>query len=193
VAAVASLAVADGYTVILDAPLWVDPAGSITGWDEASNALILQYRDQLAALDNGTTVRAGWLLGPEFFAANVSLLGDGTHPNDAGYQALGAAEAVEFERIAYGSAGGPYPSAADVRLGTATGSGSTGTLHVPAAAQVLAGVAVDATTGTVTLPTAAQVEGGVTFGPGGGTTGTAPSPSSVAAAVWAYGNRTVTA
>jgi hypothetical protein len=48
----------------------------------------------------------------------------------------------------------------------------TGTLAVPTASQVLAGVAVDATVGNVVLPTTAQVMAGVTFGPSSGETGT---------------------
>lgn len=74
----------------------------------------------------------------------------------------------------YAPAGGVYPSPSDVRLATVYGptSNETGTLHVPAAAQVLSGVAVDATTGTVALPTAAEVLSGTSFGPGSGTAGT---------------------
>ena len=75
-----------------------------------------------------------------------------------------------------------YTAAANVRLGTNRGDGTVGTLAVPTAAQVLAGVAVDATTGTVVLPTTAQVAAGTTFGPGGAEVGTLATGSGTPAA-----------
>lgn len=70
---------------------------------------------------------------------------------------------------------------------------SSGTF--PTAAQVLVGVSFGPTgnlTGTVVLPGASAVAADTSYGPGGGTQGTAPSPDDVAAAVWSYGNRTLT-
>jgi hypothetical protein len=49
--------------------------------------------------------------------------------------------------------GGPYPAAADVRQGTATGLPATnGTLNLPAITDVRAGVTYDNGTKTGTLP-----------------------------------------
>lgn len=83
---------------------------------------------------------------------------------------------------------GTVPSASDVRLGIAVGSG-TGTLAVPATNKVLTGTAVDATTGTLTLPTAGQVLSAISFGIGGnGTTGNVTLPAvTLVVAGTAYG------
>lgn len=75
---------------------------------------------------------------------------------------------------AQSSAATDYPTAANVRSGTAYSFGTqTGTLAVPNPNTVLTPTPTDATTGTLTLPTAGQVQSGVVFGVGGtGTTGT---------------------
>ncbi len=59
------------------------------------------------------------------------------------------------------------PAAADVRLGTVFDASTTGTLAVPIPGDVELGVATDATTGTLVVPTAGQVKLGVGYGAGG--------------------------
>lgn len=84
----------------------------------------------------------------------------------------GAAAAVGIAKLLAGSSG-TYTAAANVRSGTDRGDGTIGTLVVPPAATVLLTETFDnGTTGTVALPSAGQVEAGVSFGPAGSTTGT---------------------
>lgn len=66
--------------------------------------------------------------------------------------------------LVVGGGGGAYTSAANVRYNTDRGDGVLGTLRVPAAGEVLAGVLIDATSGTVVLPGVSRVVSGVAFG-----------------------------
>lgn len=82
---------------------------------------------------------------------------------------------TEFVGSLTGS-GGTYTAAANVRAGTNRGDGVLGTLAVPAANQVLSGVAVDATTGNVVLPSVSAVRLGTAFGPNSSSVGTSVAP-----------------
>jgi hypothetical protein len=74
-----------------------------------------------------------------------------------------------------------YAAAGDVRSGVDRGDGVTGTLTLPAAAQVLNGVQFGAAgteyTGTVVQPAAGNVRSGTAYGPSSGTTGTCHVPA----------------
>jgi hypothetical protein len=75
--------------------------------------------------------------------------GDGVHMINAGdlAYALAMVKGVTTPAV-------PFPTAANVRLGTDRGNGENGTLAVPGAAYVAYGVAVDNTTGTAILDAA---------------------------------------
>jgi GDSL-like Lipase/Acylhydrolase family len=74
--------------------------------------------------------------------------------------------------------GATIPAAVNVRSGVATGN-TTGTLVVPAASQVVAGVIFDnGTVGTVVVPATSDVRSGVAVGSGHGTL-VVPTPSTV--------------
>jgi hypothetical protein len=78
-----------------------------------------------------------------------------------------------------------YAAASNVRSGTDRGDGTLGTLAVPAASHVRAGVAVDAGVGTCVVPAAADVRAGVAVDHtiGALVLPTLPSPNDVRAGV----------
>ena len=70
--------ISNGYTVILNAPLWSNK----TGYQNLS--LISQYRDACNELVNGTTILQGDTNGYNYFLNHSSELVDLLHPNQTG-------------------------------------------------------------------------------------------------------------
>ncbi len=190
IASICSAVIAAGGIPVLFSSPYLVP-GTSNEWSEIeSPSLLLAYRDALVALaDNSTIYLGGSTTFEEFLSqydAGLSIYGDpGVHPNNTGHAILAQIWAAGVSRVLALKTGmvpssngiGTYTAASNVRLGTDRGDGTLGTLHVPTAAQVLAGVAVDATTGTVVLPAASSVLTTAMFGAGSGTAGTVVLPT----------------
>ena len=83
--------------VLHDAPFIVGP---LTGFDEQSNALILQYRTAIANLVDNVIVLQGDTLAYNVFVENsATYFADNLHPNNAGHQALAYAWANVYANL----------------------------------------------------------------------------------------------
>ena len=87
--------------VLMDPPAFNPDAPSNINFSRTESALanLQAYRTVITALSNGTTVFQGDTSAFAFFGENPSDLGDGTHPNDQGTQALGLEWAQSYEHI----------------------------------------------------------------------------------------------
>ena len=122
-----------------------------------------------AAIIHQIATNPNVLAGPDL----RSLVGDGTTPNNGlhlvspGSISDAASRWWQAMWKAFYEPAAPYTVAANVRSGTDRGDGTIGTLAVPIAGDVEAGVAVDATTGTFVVPTIGHVQSGIGYGAGG--------------------------
>lgn len=90
-ASIAGDLVAAGYTCLLHMTGWIKP-GASGMWGPTDSTLLAQYKDQLDALVNGTTILAGdrvlWGMMTDY---EGTLTVDGVHPSVAGVETLGEA------------------------------------------------------------------------------------------------------